>query len=158
MKDLADPFSGLTPRHIAALCWFRDRTGTHVCWPEPLPDGTLLVSKAKAIYKPEWSSYAVSVRENLKSRYKDEVPSVAPDGSWVYRYFQENEDISLRDSEYTNRGLLECMNARVPVGVLRQVSPKPNTRYQVYGLGLVTTWEKGFFTIVGLTPLPMSPH
>jgi putative restriction endonuclease len=157
MKDLNQLFSGLPPRHRAALSWFKDRAGEHVSWPGPLPDGTLLVSKAKAIYKPEWMSYALSIRENLKSPYRDEIPTVAIDGSWVYRYFQENEQVSMRDSEYTNRGLMECINSRVPVGVLRQVSAKPSSKYQIYGLGVVTSWDNGFFTIEGLTALPMPP-
>lgn len=142
----------LTARHREALEWFLNLTGRVVPWPDPLPDGTLLVTKAKGIYKPEWSEYALSVRQTLGGPYPDKDPVVRPDGTWLYAYFQENDDPNARDQEYTNRALMACLRDRVPVGVMRQVSPKPNVRYRVLGLALVTSWDGGYFYLEGFSP------
>jgi putative restriction endonuclease len=72
------------------------------------------------------------------------------DGAWQYAYFQENRDPKERDAEYTNAGLLACMRDRVPVGVMRQVKPKPNVRYLILGIALVARWKDGYFLLEGL--------
>ena len=100
-------------------------------------------------------AFALSIRQTLSSPYKDEAPKINAEGGWTYRYFQENQDISSRDAEYTNRGLIECMRAKVPIGVLRQIAPKPHSQYHILGLGLVKHWEKGFFFVEGLTPMKL---
>jgi len=79
-------------------------------------------------------------------------PEVHADGTWTYLYFQENMDPLDRDSAYTNVGLVECMNERVPVGVMRQVKEKPNPRYQILGVALVTRWQDGYFFLEGFSP------
>ena len=56
---------GLPARHRSALSWFEEHAGTVQRWPAPLSDETLLASKAKGIYKPRWSEYALSVRQSL---------------------------------------------------------------------------------------------
>jgi len=63
------------------------------------------------------------------------------DGTWLYAYFQENDDPNARDQEFTNRALMSCLRDRVPVGVMRQVSLKPDVCYRVLGLALVTGWD-----------------
>jgi putative restriction endonuclease len=126
--------------------------GTERAWPEPLEDGTLLASKAKGIYKPGWTRYALSVRQSIGSPYLDREPVTRPDGTWSYLYFQEGEDPTTRDSQYTNRGLVECMKDRVPVGVMRQVSAAPRPSYLVLGLALVSGWEEGYFLLEGFAP------
>ena len=152
MTELDERLSGLESRHRAALHWFHERAGEVVSWPRPLPDATLLSSKAKGIYKPAWTRYALSVRQNLVSQYADREPVTRSDGTWSYRYFQENPDPNKRDDEYTNRGLLECLNDRVPVGVMRQVEPKPAPRYRVLGVAMVVDWEEGYFLLEGFSP------
>lgn len=121
----------LAERHRAALEWFIARSGTDQPWPKPLLDGTLLASKAKGIYKPSWTDYALSVRQSLTGPYPDREPVVRADGTWSYAYFQEGTDPETRDAEYANRGLVACLRDLVPVGVMRQVSAKPTSLYRV---------------------------
>jgi putative restriction endonuclease len=145
----------LSERHRAALRWFLAHQGTEQSWPDPLPlaeGATLLSSKAKGIYKPRWLPYALSVRESLGEYYPDREPKTRSDGNWEYHYFQENQDPAARDSEYTNRGMMACMRDRVPVGVMRQTRPKPNPKYKVLGLALVTDWKDGYFVLEGFPP------
>lgn len=139
----------LPPRHLLALRWFAGHTGSLEPWPDPLPDGTLLATKAKGIYKPSWSRYALSVRQTLESRYADRPLEIRGDDGWVYRYFQEDLDPAARDSLYTNRGLMACIRDSIPVGVMLQTKGKPDVRYRILGLGLVKDWSAGHFTIEG---------
>jgi len=124
-----------------------------VYWPAPLHDGTLLVSKAKGIYKPSWTKYALSVRQSLDGPYADREPVTREDGSWSYLYFQENPDPNRRDAEYTNLGLMECHNDQVPVGVIRQIRRKPASQYIVLGVAMVSGWEEGYFLLEGFSPV-----
>lgn len=153
--DLLDALLAQLPeRHRLALGWFVARAGTIQPWPQPLsmPDGeVLLASRAKGIYKPSWSPYALSVRQALDSPYGDMPVEPRQDGTWLYRYFQENMDPLSRDKEFTNRGLLECWRDSVPVGVMRQVSGKPNVRYQILGLARVAGWDGGYFFLEGFS-------
>lgn len=145
----------LDDRHQQALRWYLDRTGEEHVWPQPLEiagQQTLLATKAKGIYKPQWTKYALSVRQTLDGPYLDREPVVSPDGTWSYEYFQENEVPAARDEEFTNRGLMACWEDRVPVGVMLQVSEKPHVRYRVLGLALVTGWKDGYFSLVGFSP------
>lgn len=73
------------------------------------------------------------------------------DGTWRYMYFQEGSDPTARDAEFTNKGLMACRRDGVPVGVMRQVSGKPNVRYDILGLALVVSWERGYFHLEGIT-------
>ena len=152
MEQLAELLARLLERHRSALGWFRKNAGTDQPWPEPLADGTLLAGKAKGIYKPGWTTYALSVRQSIGSPYHDREPVLRPDGTWSYLYFQEGESPSARDSKYTNRGLMECMKDKVPVGVMRQASAAPHPRYEVLGLALVAGWEEGYFFLEGFAP------
>ncbi len=68
----------------------------------------------------------------------------------MYSYFQENEDPSKRDTEYTNRGLMECWHDRVPVGVMRQMKASGPSRYKVLGLAVVGGWDGGYFFLEGV--------
>ncbi len=152
VEQLAELLTRIPERHRSALEWFRRNAGTEQPWPEPLADGTLLAGKAKGIYKPGWTTYALSVRQSIGSTYLDRDPIVRPDGTWSYLYFQEGESPSARDSKYTNRGLMECLKDNVPVGVIRQVSAAPHPRYEVLGLALVAGWEEGYFLLEGFAP------
>ena len=152
MEILAERLVGLPNRHRAALQWFVEHAGKEQGWPEPLQEEgeeTLLAARAKGIYKPAWSQYALSVRQTLGGTYPDRDPIVRPDGSWLYAYFQENEDLAARDQEYTNRGLVECWRDRVPIGVLRQIKATPESQYLVLGVALVAGWDGGYFFLEG---------
>jgi putative restriction endonuclease len=155
VEILQDLLARLSPRHRNALEWFRRNAGTEQPWPKGVegPEGfDLLATRAKGIYKPAWSQYALSARQVLKSRYPEKGPLFREDGSWSYGYFQENDDPAARDSEATNRGLMLCWRDSVPVGVMRQTRPKPNVRYQVLGLALVVGWDGGYFFLEGFGP------
>jgi len=149
MSRLEDSIRVLPKRHQDALYWFVSNSGLETKWPNPLSDGTFLVSRAKGIYKPHWTKYALSVRESLGKQYPDEEPIIRTDGTWLYRYFQENKDVKQRDLEYTNRGLFECIQDKVPVGVIIQIKAKPDPMYLVQGVALVSGWEDGYFILEG---------
>lgn len=137
------------------LEWFQHHAGTEQPWPESLatPDGpTFLATRAKGIYKPSWSDYALSARQVLNSRYDEMGPYPREDGTWSYGYFQENDDPEARDSEFTNRGLMRCWRDAIPVGVMRQTRPRPAVRYQILGLALVAGWDGGYFFFEGFGP------
>jgi hypothetical protein len=137
----------LPPRHQTALGWFALNRGKIVGWPAPLPDGTLLACKPKGIYKPRWTEYALSIREMMHRPYPDEKPVFQSDGTWTYRYFQENLDPSARDDEYTNAALLKNAADEVPVGVIRQVAKTPRSQYEILGTTFVVGWESGHFVL-----------
>jgi hypothetical protein len=155
MEILQDLLARLSPRHQNALEWYRRNAGTEQPWPneiEGLEGTTFLATRAKGIYKPAWTDYALSARQVLKSRYTEIGPRFREDGTWHYGYFQENDDPAARDSEATNRGLMLCWRDSVPVGVMKQTKPKPNVRYQVLGLALVVGWDGGYFFFEGFGP------
>ena len=151
MLDLISSLAQLSAHHQAALQWFSSHQGQDLGWPSDLPDGTHLASRAKGIYKPNWTSYALSVRQSLAGPYPDKDPDVRPNGTWTYQYFQENPDPAKRDSQYTNRGLMDCMRDKVPVGVFRQISTKPSPRYRILGLAAVVGWNDGYFHLEGFS-------
>jgi hypothetical protein len=151
MEHLSALLGPLPERHRSALTWFSNQAGKEQSWLKPLADGTLLASKAKGIYKPSWSRYALSIRQSFHSPYPDKEPVVRANGTWSYFYFQENTTPEARDVEYTNRGLIECWRDKVPVGVIRQVNEKPS-RYKILGLALVAGWTEGYFVFEGFAP------
>jgi len=153
---LLELLPSLPPRHRAALEWFNEHSGEELPWPRPFPDGTLLASKAKGIYKPQWSKYALSVRQSLSGRYPDKKVQRSDDGTWTYPYFQENLDVDSRDDAFTNRGLINCRDDLIPVGVMIQTQPKPKVRYRILGLALVTGWDAGYFYFQGFDALRVS--
>ena len=139
----------LPQNHVEALDWFQKNASRTVSWPPPLSDGTLLAARPKGIYKPKWTDYSLSIRQNLDSTYGDMDPIELQDGSWVYPYHQEGEGRKGRDKNYTNRGLLYSMRDKVPVGVLREQPEASGGGYKVLGIGLVRTWFEDFFYIQG---------
>jgi hypothetical protein len=150
-------FEELSQDHAAALKWFQDHRGQSIPWTSIVnfagqEGGARLVTQAKGIYKPQGNEYALSVRQTLDSPYADKDVEYRADGTWVYPYFQENPDPSQRDNEFTNRGLVRCMQDGVPVGALLQVKPKPGVEYQVLGLAQVVNWLNGYFILEGLAP------
>jgi hypothetical protein len=113
-----------------------------------IDDKYYLATKAKGIYKPKETKYALSLRSSLKSDYKD-ILELKENGKFKFKYFQENIDIRKRDFEFTNRAVKECINDVIPVGIFIQISPKPKTSYKIIGTGIVKKWENGFFLING---------
>jgi putative restriction endonuclease len=147
IKKLLSP---LQEKHQTALLWFMQKADSIQPWPAA-QNGTLLATRAKGIYKPKWSIYALSIRETLSDNYPDKDPKPQADGSWLYDYFQEGDDPKERDKAYTNKGLMACCRDHVPVGVMRQVEVKPTVRYSILGLAVVTEWEDGYFRMRGFS-------
>jgi len=89
----------------------------------------------------------------MNGPYADAEPTLQPDGSWHYQYFQEGTDPRQRDEYYTNVGLMACIEDGIPIGVLRQTSQKVDVRYKVMGLAWVREWrDDGYFILDGLSP------
>ncbi len=150
MADRELSIKQLGAEHRAALKWFAQNAGAIMPWREieaQADQGRRLATLAKGIYKPAYTDFALSVRQTLNSPYADKEVVVRPDGSWVYPYFQENPNPAARDQEATNRGLMKCLQAGVPVGVLIQSKPKPGVEYLVLGLGRVLEWKAGYFIV-----------
>ncbi len=145
----------LPPLHRDALRWYAARAGDVVPWPGgqvTFPSGTTyLASAPKGIYKPKWTVYALSVRQNLGSPYQDQIVR-RPDGSWSFAYFQEGFRAEDHERKATNRGLLAALADRVPVAVFRQVAGAPKPRYEILGLALVAGFDGGFFFLEGARP------
>ena len=58
---------------------------------------------------------------------------------------------------FTNRGLMQCIADRVPVGVLRERAPAGRrSQYDVLGLALPVRWSDGYFFFESLDP-PAEP-
>jgi len=128
-------------RHLLALDWFQTQAGNEISWPEPL-GGMFLVNKAKGIHKPAGLSHALSIRQSLCGPYEDAI-KLKGNGSWSLDYEQEGLD----PSSFANRALRECIKDNIPVGVLIQVKPSPSPKYKVLGLGQVTNFSNGRFTV-----------
>lgn len=152
MAILAEHIEHLSKVHIRALNWFHANRGRCVSWKEmkemAVDNGVRLSSAPKGIYKPKYTAYALSVRIMQDGPYPDKEVEYRPDGSWVCQYFQEYSDIKARDKSAGNRGLLKCQQDRVPIGFLIKRQERP-AEYDVLGLGLVTDWARGYFTIEG---------
>jgi hypothetical protein len=143
----------ISPEHKRRLAWFEEHQGEVSASPGPLPDGLLLVSKPKGIYKPGDLPYALSIKINQDSPYEDGMPVTTPGGGWLLKYHQENDDPAARDTMFTNRGLMQCIADRVPVGVLRERAPAGRrSQYDVLGLAMPVQWEDGFFHFESLNP------
>ena len=138
--------SHLPDSHRERLEWFAKHRGQEVPFPEPLPGGLHLATRAKGIYKPAGIDHALSVRVMISSPYADKAVDRRPDGSWSLDYFQENPDPGAGHDEYTNRAMVRCITDQVPVGVLYQTQAEP-ARYEVLGLAIVTGWSSGFFRL-----------
>jgi putative restriction endonuclease len=82
------------------------------------------------------------------------VPVPTPGGGWLLEYHQEGPDPAARDAMFTNRGLMQCIADRVPVGVLREQGParRHAAQYDVLGLALPVRWSDGRFYFESLNP------
>lgn len=147
--ELLEMMVSLNPKHVDALGWFAAHAAETVGWPLSLQNGQLLATQAKGIYKPAGWSYALSVKVIQSGRYPDEAVQTASNGRWSFRYHQEEPENARPDTYFTNRALQQNMVDGIPIGVIWQISPKPNPRYEVIGVGVVTKWQDGFFTIEG---------
>lgn len=93
------------------------------------------------IYKPIWSEYALCIKMTPGSPYaqKDDVVFLE-DGRWLMDYSPRSG--GLEHSE--NRALVRCLDDRVPIGVIQQVTTKAQgSTYKVLGLGILSRYDPG---------------
>lgn len=91
------------------------------------------------IYKPAWSEYALCIKMAPGSPYehKDEVLFLE-DGRWLMTYSPRSGGLDISD----NRALMRCMDDRVPLGVIQQVTDKTRgSTYKVLGLGILSRFD-----------------
>lgn len=154
MIELNETLGRVDGQQRLALDWFQTQRGQRVPWAEIQAHadlGARLVTQAKGIYKPKYTGYALSARTLQDGPYPDKEVEFRADGSWIVEYFQEGQDPNDRDRHYTNLGMMKCLQDGVPIGFLIKRKSKPNVEYDVIGLGLVTGWRNGYFTIEGFS-------
>jgi hypothetical protein len=94
------------------------------------------------IYKPAWSKYAlcISMKQGSIYEHKDDFVFLE-DGRWLMTYAPRKGGLDISD----NVALAQCMQDKVPVGVIAQVATKSNKQsgsaYQILGLGIVTDYN-----------------
>jgi len=138
----------LSPDHYKRLAWFREHEKEQGPRPSSL-DGLPLVHPRRGILKSADLPYALSITMRLESPHLDRLVR-RPDDSWCLSYHQESADPANGD-EYTNRGLAQCMDDRVPVGVLLQREVAGRQRqYEVLGLALPVRRDSGYFFFEGV--------
>lgn len=101
------------------------------------------------IHKPTGSKYALWVRQTLRRKYPDKEPQFAPDGSWTYDYAPETRRGVPTEEIHSNKGLIACMNDRVPVCVVRQVPGAKKSTYKLLGLAFVESFDGSHFRLRG---------
>lgn len=146
--------TSLAPEHREALSWFWNHAGQVVPWADLNRPAQRLAIIPKGIYRPRGWRHSLSIKIIPGGSYPDEEPKLRS-GSVRFRYHQETPEGVDPGSYFTNRGLGACMADNVPIGVIRRVSPKPNPRYEVLGLGRVVSWRDGYFTIEMLMDAPV---
>lgn len=134
----------LSREHKMALEWFDAHASHMVPYASLRNTQPRLVHQALGIWRPGGWHYALSIRQTLTSPYLDSSIVNLPNGDWMYRYHKEDGS---RGADHRNQGLIHCMNDGVPVGVLIQHTPKPQTTYWVVGLGRLTWFDGNFFTL-----------
>jgi hypothetical protein len=93
----------------------------------------------EGIFKPQWSSYILTIASMRVSRYSDIVHH-NPDGSWwiVYSAKAGGADLAV------NRSMLKCMTDQEPVLAVQQFSDKfsaSGSKYRLLGLGLIESFD-----------------
>ncbi|MBN1219727.1 MAG: HNH endonuclease [Anaerolineae bacterium] len=94
------------------------------------------------IFKPAWSGYALCILIKQGSIYEDKDEFVfLDDGRWLMTYSPRKGGLEIPD----NVALANCMQDKVPVGVIAQITPKTHKKsgstYQILGLGIVTDYN-----------------
>ncbi len=139
--------------HAAALRWFAEHEGVT----GPRPWGSHRPSDFRAdvrlvaqrgIHVPTGWECALSVTVKRDSSYGDGKPISEEDGTWLLPYAAHaGADGTGLESRW-NRGLLECMRSRIPVGVLLEVGA---ATYRNLGLAFVEEYDPnaGYFLLHG---------
>lgn len=135
----------ISPLHKDALCWFAINRQSTVNYQEisgekRFNSGCIyLFNSAKGIHKPRTESFVLSIKVLLESSYNDKIEEA--NGSWTLKYHKED------GNEWTNEGLIKCMESKVPIGLFYQIKSPPAPIYRVYGLGLIHSFDGTYFVI-----------
>ena len=144
----------LSDAHQLGLSWFEINKNRTVPFPTAIESGQLLASHAKGIYKPADWSHALSIRIMLKSSYKDGEFFQVEESGWVCAYHQELNPRNLAESEnlYSNLALQNCLDDKVPLGILKQTQTQDEggSEYKVIGLGAVIGKIGEYFVLCDL--------
>jgi hypothetical protein len=138
--------TNLSKLHLDALCWFSVNKNKsfeykELCGEKLLTNGQIyLFNTAKGIHKPKTEKYALSIKV-LKDNFYNDIITENSEGSWLLNYHKED------GSEWTNDGLIKCMEDNVPIGLFYQTKSPPNPIYKVYGLGLIHKYDGIFFQV-----------
>jgi Predicted restriction endonuclease len=112
--------------------------------------GHILHHFAEGIFKPQWTTHALSISSMLTSPYSDQIQHL-PDRSWTLAYSPKAGGLEIA----ANRALINCMEDHEPLLVFRQMTAKASgvgSSYLIAGLGMIERFEIGdqIFRIRGL--------
>lgn len=144
-KEVQIDLSSTSDLHKDALCWFAINRQKSVNYIEIIGEkrfnsgNIFLFNSAKGIHKPRTESYVLSIKVLLDSFYNDKIEEAY--GSWSLKYHKED------GNEWTNDGLIKCMEDNVPIGLFYQTKSPPAPIYKVYGLGLIHSYDGNHFFI-----------
>lgn len=121
-----------------------------------VPELKYLVTRARGVYKPKGSEYALSVKIIADSQYgdKDSI-SYLQDGRWSITYSPPTSPND-RSAMSDKNALLRCMSDKVPLVVLERLTDKNDKlqgcTYKILGLGLIESYnsDEDRFVIVGI--------
>jgi hypothetical protein len=101
--------------------------------------GSLLRSPGEGIFKPQWATHALSIASMLSSPYTDQI-TFLEDRSWLMAYNPKSGGLDIA----ANVALLNCMQDREPLLVLRQQTDKRSrsgSTYLIAGLGHIERYD-----------------
>ena len=139
----------LSKLHLDALCWFvinKNKTINYidVSGEKQFNNGKIyLFNSAKGIHKPKSEDFVLSIKVLMDNSYNDKIFE-NKDGSWNLQYHKED------NNEWTNNGLIKCMENNIPVGLFYQTKKSPGTIYKINGLGLIYNFDGTYFHITSI--------
>lgn len=112
--------------------------------------GSLLRSPGEGIFKPQWATHVLSIASMLSSPYTDQI-TFLEDRSWLMAYSPKSGGLDIA----ANVALLNCMQDREPLLVLRQQTDKHSrsgSTYLIAGLGHIERYDarRDVFQLRGL--------
>lgn len=117
-----------------------------------IPGVEVPVVAQRGIHIPAGWQHAVSISTTMDSKYGDGTPLADPDGTWVMAYSAHEGGEGSRAESRWNRGLLRCLEERVPVGVFVQ---QPDGQYRNLGAALIDSYNETTDSFVVHGPVSM---
>lgn len=153
---LSDLLGKVDESHRLKLNWFLKYKNKNVLWKDTTLENnglnSYIFTAPKGIFKPAESKYALSIKVMMQSKYPDQQPTIRQDGSWTFKYHQEEEKGKAASNTFTFKAIEQCIQDKVPVGVAIQVSGNPST-FKIMGLALISEIRDNFFQINGFCNL-----